>query len=90
MYVVTGCKHPAGARLFIRFITGGADGKSGGLKPFSKEGNWPVRSDVECDWNPVGLAESGAVSADIAAINKVFLDTQDLWIYWLSISPYTK
>ena len=90
MYVVTGCKHPAGARLFIRFITGGADGKSGGLKPFSKEGNWPVRSDVECDWNPVGLAESGAVSADIAAINKVFLDTQDLWIYWLSISPHTK
>ena len=90
MYVVTGCKHPAGARLFIRFITGGADVKSGGLKPFSKEGNWPVRSDVECDWNPVGLAESGAVSADIAAINKVFLDTQDLWIYWLSISPYTK
>ena len=90
MYVVTGCKHPAGARLFIRFITGGADGKSGGLKPFSKEGNWPVRSDVECDWNPIGLAESGAVSADIAAINKVFLDTQDLWIYWLSISPYTK
>ena len=90
MYVVTGCKHPAGARLFIRFITGGADGKSGGLKPFSKEGNWPVRSDVECDWNPVGLAESGAVSADIAAINDVFMDTQDLWIYWLSISPYTK
>ena len=90
MYVVTGCKHPAGARLFIRFITGGADGKSGGLKPFSKEGNWPVRRDVECDWNPVGLAESGAVAGDIAAINKVFLDTQDLWIYWLSISPYTK
>ncbi len=90
LYVVTGCKHPAAARLFIRFITGGADGKSGGLKPFSKEGNWPVRSDVECDWNPVGLAESGAVSADIAAINDVFLDTQDLWIYWLSISPYTK
>ena len=90
LYVVTGCKHPAAARLFIRFITGGADGKSGGLKPFSKEGNWPVRSDVECDWNPVGLAESGAVSADIAAINDVFMDTQDLWIYWLSISPYTK
>ena len=90
LYVVTGCKHPAAARLFIRFITGGADGKSGGLKPFSKEGNWPVRSDVECNWNPVGLAESGAVSADIAAINDVFLDTQDLWIYWLSISPYTK
>ena len=34
MYVVNNCKHPAGARLFIRFVTGGADGASGGFKPF--------------------------------------------------------
>ena len=26
LYVVNNCKHPAGARLFIRFVTGGADG----------------------------------------------------------------
>ena len=89
MYVVNNCKHPAAARLFIRWITGGADGESGGLKPFSKEGNWPVRNDVEGDWNPVTLAGSGAVGGDLAAINDVFLDTQDLWIYWLSISPNT-
>ena len=89
MYVVEGCRHPAAARLFIRWITGGVDGESGGLKPFSKEGNWPVRNDVEGDWNPVTLAGSGAVGGDLAAINDVFLDTQDLWIYWLSISPNT-
>lgn len=90
LYVVEGCKHPAAARLFIRWITGGADGKSGGLKPFSKEGNWPVRSDVEGDWNPVSLADCGAIEPDLAAINDVFMDTQDLWTYWLSVSPYTK
>ena len=89
MYVVNNCKHPAAARLFIRWITGGVDGESGGLKPFSKEGNWPVRDDVDGDWNPVSLADSGAVGGDLAAINDVFLDTQDLWIYWLSISPNT-
>ena len=89
LYVVEGCKHPAAARLFIRWITGGVDGESGGLKPFSKEGNWPVRDDVDGDWNPVSLADSGAVGGDLAAINDVFLDTQDLWIYWLSISPNT-
>ena len=89
MYVVEGCKHPAAARLFIRWITGGTDGESGGLKPFSKEGNWPVRNDVVGDWNPVTLEESGAVGGDLAAIHDVFLDTQDLWIYWLSISPNT-
>ena len=90
LYVVTNCKHPAGARLFIRFITGGADGQSGGLKPFTKEGNWPVRSDVEDKKNPATLAECGAVASDLAAIHNVFMDAQDLWIYWLSISPYTK
>ncbi len=90
LYVVEGCKHPAAARLFIRWVTGGADGKSGGLKPFSKEGNWPVRSDVEGDWNPVSLADSGAIEPDLAAINDVFRDTQDLWTYWLSVSPFTK
>ncbi len=89
LYVVTGCKHPAGARLFIRFVTGGADGESGGLKPFTKEGNWPVRSDVEDKKNPATLADCGAVASDLAAIHDVFLDTQDLWIYWLSVSPYT-
>lgn len=90
LYVVTNCKHPAGARLFIRFITGGADGESGGLKPFTKQGNWPVRDDVKDKKNPATLDECGAVAPDLASINKVYLDTQDLWIYWLSQSPYTK
>lgn len=90
LYVVANCKHPAGARLFIRFITGGADGESGGLKPFTKQGNWPVRDDVKDKKNPATLDECGAVPSDLAAINNVYLDTQDLWIYWLSISPYTK
>ncbi len=90
LYVVNNCKHPAAARLFIRWVTGGTDGKSGGLKPFSKEGNWPVRSDVEGDWNPASLAECGAIEPDLAAINGSFGMTQDLWTYWLSISPYTK
>ncbi|MDO5399595.1 MAG: extracellular solute-binding protein [Eubacteriales bacterium] len=90
MYVVQGCKHPAAARLFIRWVTGGADGESGGLKPFSKEGNWPVRSDVECDWNPATLEECGAIESDLGAIYDIFLDTQDLWIYWLDQNPNMK
>ena len=87
LYVVEGCDNPAGARLFIRYITGGADGKSGGLKPFSKEGNWAVRDDVESDWNPSSLAECGAIEGDLEAIYDIFLDTQDMWIYWLAQNP---
>lgn len=87
MYVVEGSDAPAGARLFIRYITGGTDGKSGGLKPFSKEGNWTVRDDVESDWNPLSLEECGAIESDLEAIYNVYLDTQDMWIYWLAQNP---
>ena len=87
MYVVEGCQHPAGARLFIRYITGGADGESGGLKPFKKEGNWPVRSDIECDWNPATLEECGAIEADLEAIYNEFIHTQNMWTYWLDKNP---
>ena len=49
-----------------------------------------MRSVVEDKKNPATLEECGAVASDLAAINGVYMDTQDLWIYWLSISPYTK
>ena len=87
MYVVNNCKHPAGARLFIRYVTGGADGESGGFKPFQKEGNWPVRDDVEDKKNDMTLVELNAKEPDLAAIYNVFLDAQDMWIYWLSLNP---
>ena len=87
MYVVNNCKHPAGARLFIRYVTGGADGESGGFKPFQKEGNWTVRDDVEDKKNDMTLAELNAKEPDLAAIYNTFLDAQDMWIYWLSLNP---
>lgn len=87
LYVVTGCDNPAGARLFIRFITGGADGKSGGLKPFSKQGNWVVRNDVESDWNPISLEDCGAIDPDLGVINELFMDAQDMWAYWYEQNP---
>ena len=87
MYVVEGGGNPAGARLFIRYVTGGADGKSKGMKPFKKEGNWAVRDDIESDWNPASLAECGATEGDLAAIYNAYLDTQDMWTYWLAQSP---
>lgn len=87
LYVVADCPHPAAARLFIRWLTGGADGATKGMKPFSKEGNWPVRSDMEDNWNPATLAETGAIEPDLAAIYDNFIKAQDMWTYWLSISP---
>ena len=84
LFAVKGSNSPAGARLFIRYITGGADGQSGGLKPFTKVGNWPLRDDVEDKKNPAKLEDLGARPNDIDAIYAIYPDVQDMWTYWLN------
>ncbi len=80
LYVVEGCDNPAGARLLIRFITDNKDG----MKPFMKEGNWPVRADKENDKNPVAkVADCGAIPPQTYDIYQIFPDVQDMWTYWL-------
>ena len=84
LFAVAGSNSPAGARLFSRYITGGADGQSGGLKPFTKVGNWPLRDDVEDKKNPAKLSELGAIPNDLDAIYAIYPDVQDMWTYWLN------
>ena len=84
LFIAKGTNSPAGARLFVRYITGGADGQSEGMKPFKKEGNWPVRDDVEDKKNPAELTELGARANDLSAIYDIYLDVQEMWTYWLS------
>ena len=87
LFAAAGSDSPAAARLIIRHITGGADGESGGLKPFTKVGNWPLRDDVEDKKNPAKLDELGARANDIDAIYAIYPDVQDMWTYWLKKSP---
>ena len=84
LFAVAGSNSPAGARLFIRYITGGADCQSGGLKPFTKVGNWPLRDDFEDKKNPATLTELGAIPNDLDAIYAIYPDVQDMWTYWLN------
>ena len=90
LFIAKGTNSPAGARLFIRYVTGGADGKSEGMKPFKKEGNWLVRDDVEDKKNPAKLSELGARTNDLSAIYDIYPDVQDMWTYWLSKNPKMK
>ena len=87
MFAVKGCDSPAGARLFIRYVTGGADGESGGFKPFTKTGNWPLRDDVPNDKNPISLQDLGARANDVDGIYSIFPDVQDMWTYWRDQAP---
>ena len=80
LFVVNGCDNPAGARLFIRFVTGGADGQSGGFKPFAKEGNWPLRDDIEDEKNPAKLPELGAIANELDTIYDIYPDVRDMWL----------
>ena len=82
LFVVNGCDNPAGARLFIRFVTGGADGQSGGFKPFAKEGNWPLRDDIEDEKNPAKLPELGAIANELDTIYDIYPDVRDMWLKW--------
>ena len=84
LFIAKGTNSPAGARLFIRYVTGGADGKSEGMKPIKKEGNWPIRDDVEDKKTPAELTELGARANDLSAIYDIYLDVQEMWTYWLS------
>lgn len=84
MFVVSGCDNPAAARLFIRYITGGADCQSGGLKPFTKVGNWPLRDDFVDEKNPAKLDQLGARANDLVSIYNIYPDVQDMWMYWLN------
>ena len=90
LFIAKGTNSPAGARLFIRYVTGGADGKSEGMKPFKKEGNWPIRDDVEDKKNPAKLTELGARANDLSAIYDIYLDVQEMWTYWLAQNPKMK
>ena len=90
LFIAKGTNSPAGARLFIRYVTGGADGKSEGMKPFKKEGNWLVRDDVEDKKNPAKLSELGARTNDLSAIYDIYPDVQDMWTYWLAQNPRMK
>jgi len=85
LFVVNGCDNPAGARLFIRFVTGGADGQSGGFKPFAKEGNWPLRDDIEDEKNPAKLPELGAIANELDTIYDIYPDVRDMWLKWRDV-----
>ena len=87
LFVVKGCDSPAAARLFIRYITGDTDGQNGGLDPFTKVGNWPLRTDVEDTKNPAKLPELGARSNNLDDIYAIYPDVQDMWTYWLDQNP---
>jgi iron(III) transport system substrate-binding protein len=87
LYLLKNCKHPAGARLYIRYQMGGADGKGEGYKPLTGVGNWALRDDIDKGKNPFKIEETNALPTDIEGVNKIYDLSVEFWDYWLSKSP---
>jgi iron(III) transport system substrate-binding protein len=87
LYLVKGSDNPAASRLFIRFLMGGTDGTGEGMQPFTKEGNWSIRSDYVNPANPFGTDKAGIVTVDLNGVYNIFRDVRDFWVYWQNLSP---
>lgn len=87
LYLINNSNSPAGGRLFIRFLMGGADGKSGGFDPFTKQGNWSIRTDLVNENNPFAIDDAGAIVTNIKDVYDIILDVKDFWVYNLNNNP---
>lgn len=83
-YVVSGCDNPAGARLYIKFLMGGDDGKSGCYTVFDKLGHWSVRDDVEYKKSGITYDEVNLTAPDYENIYKNYPNVKAYWNLWNS------
>ena len=83
-YVVGGCDNPAGARLFIKYMMGGDDGKSGCYDVFDKLGHWSVRSDVTYTKSGVNFEEVGLTAPNYEQVYANYPNVKAYWNLWNS------
>ncbi len=81
-YLISQTDNPAGARLLIYCMLGGKNADTGAMKPFTRQGQWFTRDDVEDTKNEYTIAEIDAIVQDKTAIYNTYLDVNDFWIYW--------
>jgi len=79
--VVNECNHPNGAKLFIKYLMGGEDGKGRGFSPFATLGTWPVRPEIP---NPEGNLELADIPLWPTDFDYVYHNIQDVRDYWIA------
>lgn len=82
LYMVSKTDNPAGARLFMYYLMGGANGDTAALDVFTRLGCWFMRDDYKDESNEIGLDEIDLVQLKSAEVYKSYLDVNDFWIYW--------
>jgi len=80
--IVNGCKHPNTAKMFIRFLLGGDDGKGPGYTPFGTTGTWSYRPEnPESKGNgPLSEVLKSSFTPDYAYIYEHHIEVRDYYV----------
>ena len=78
--IVNGAKNPAGAKLYIRYLLGGEDGKGRGFSVFTDIGTWPARPEQPSAAGNLELPKIPLWPTDLDFVYNHVLDARDYWI----------
>ena len=82
LYLVTQTDNPYGARLFMNYLMGGANGDTKALDVFTRLGCWFMRDDYVDESNEIGLDQIQIVTLNTQEVYDTYLDINDFWVYW--------
>ncbi|MDR1901326.1 MAG: extracellular solute-binding protein [Treponema sp.] len=82
LYIVEHAPHPNAAKLLLRWMLGGTDGKGEGFNPFNTLGGWSVRDDVTPAAGNPPLAELRTFDGDP---NYLYANVPDIKDFWISL-----
>lgn len=85
LYLVSQTDNPAGSRLLMHYLMGGANGDTAALDVFTRLGCWFMRTDYVDQSNEIGLDDIQIVQLNSAEVYKSYLDVNDFWIYWSDV-----
>lgn len=85
LYLVSQTDNPYGARLFMNYLMGGANGDTEALDVFTRLGCWFMRDDYNDESNEIGLDQIQIVTLNTQEVYNSYLDINDFWVYWSDV-----
>ena len=78
--IVNGAPNPAGAKLYIRYLLGGDDGKGRGFSVFTDIGTWPARPEQPSAEGNLNLPQIPLWPTDLDYVYNNVHSVSDYWI----------
>ena len=78
--IVNGAQHPNGAKLYLKYVMGGEDGKGPGYTPFNTLGAFPVRPEIEPPAGSDSLSDIALFTSDYDWYEEHHTEVYDYWL----------